>query len=778
MFLVLLLFPFFTGAAFAEHVDAEKALRVATAFHQQAGRDSAKASLFHSGASSSDNDALTLVHTAASTLRSSAGDASYYVFNVSGEGGFISIAGDDRVTPILGYATQGAYRPATLPPAFEWWMQRYGEQIADAVTRSFFSPEIQQQWLNLEEGRPPVALRTGSAKLLNTAQWNQDTPYNDLCPLDATNSRTLTGCIATGMAIIMKYHRWPASGTGSHSYVPNGWNGTPNPVSARFDGLYDWTKMPDSYASGATSAAQKAEVAKLMFHCGVSVDALYGKNVTSSASMESPLYALRNYFRYDNRIDVLYRQKHLSPQWLALIKRELDQNRPFLYGGQNVSSGGGHLFVCSGYDEEDKLFLNWGWGGYYNGYYALDAFHPEPGNYSSNEYLIFHIEPRDDDAATSDLWITDISGIGFNGLALYKENTPVRNVIPGESFLMTVSYLRNRGLEDFNGLIAAVVTSANSAAIKGNPLALSTPLLIPARDRINFNLSIPDGWNGWNPTSFQRTDLIRIASSTDDGATWQLIDGSADVQSLIPVVATTGVSLNMHVLAKSVRDAPVALTPTVSPPDASIQAVIWSTSHANVATVEEGVVTFVGAGSTTITATTVEGGFSDACEVTVATPCAVTWPAMNGISTSPEPDTYYVESGQDFVFTILPGSVPADADLLVTTHRPNRPAENDVVIRSNEDGSYTVIIKDIREMLTLEISCTTENIQVAGLKVWASDGTLHLTTDHSGEAKVYQSSGLLVKSVPFAANETIQTPLAAGIYIITVDGSAYKVRVK
>jgi hypothetical protein len=234
-------------------------------------------------------------------------------------------------------------------------------------------------WVNLLDGRKNVSVSTAVSPLVQT-KWDQSPYYNNLCPYDnSKGERTVTGCVATAMAQVMNYWEYPKKGTGFHSYNHSKY-GT---LNANFGSTtYDWANMPNELTS-SSSTVQKNAVATLMYHCGVSVDMDY--NVSSEGgsgayviSSRSPVthcteYALKTYFGYKTSIQGVQKADYTTTNWKNLLKAELDASRPIVYAG---FGDGGHCFVCDGYDNNDYFHFNWGWGGLYDGYFALNALIP------------------------------------------------------------------------------------------------------------------------------------------------------------------------------------------------------------------------------------------------------------------------------------------------------------------------------------------------------------------------------------------------------------------
>ena len=316
-----------------------------------------------------------LAHTAINK----AGEADIYVFNRSGEAGYMLVAADDVAVPVLGYADAGSFNEQDVPDGLQYWLGEYQRQL-----------EYLKQ--HPEQARSAQATATAVKPLL-TCNWNQSAPYNNNCPIYSGTTHCVTGCVATATAQIMYYHKWPQRGNGSHSYTTrsNGYN-----LSANFsNSTYDWANMVDNYGSSNTSV-QNAAVAMLMSDVGISVDMDYGQS--SGAFSPDVAVALPTYFGYDKSIQVHNRPAYSVSVWERLIRDELDARRPVYYSGQATS--GGHAFVCDGYDKEGYFHFNWGWGGKSNGYFILSILNPRDqgigsfeGGYNSSQTIITHIMP-------------------------------------------------------------------------------------------------------------------------------------------------------------------------------------------------------------------------------------------------------------------------------------------------------------------------------------------------------------------------------------------------
>ena len=326
----------------------------------------------------------------------------FYVFTLNSEGGFILIAADDCVLPVLGYSETSTFPVKDMPAHVMEWMQKYDEQIAfyrDLYGEQPYggSDEVRTQWTNLIIGTTTEPPLPTSVSPLITTTWNQSPYYNNLCP-----SGTYTGCAATAAAQIMKYWNHPSTGYGSHSYVHS--SGT---LSANFGTTtYNWNNMPSSLTSSSSSAQVNA-VATLMYHIGVAIEMNYGSDGSSaatasfgSAAKASCENAFPLYFKYKPTVHSIYRAEYSDAEWSALLVAELDAQRPILYTGFDVDAG--HAFVFDGYNNQGQFHVNWGWNGYCDGYYTIGALNPSTGGqggntsgtYNLRNYALIGIEPN------------------------------------------------------------------------------------------------------------------------------------------------------------------------------------------------------------------------------------------------------------------------------------------------------------------------------------------------------------------------------------------------
>ena len=304
-----------------------------------------------------------------------------YVFNAS-HGGFVIVSGCDGTEQVLGYSDSGSFDPQNVAPGLDDMLQYYSEEIGYAIDNDL---QRAPGYVQTADARPTIA------PMLST-RWGQSTPFNNLCPMVGSN-RSVTGCLATAMAQVMKYHNWPEVGEGSRSYDAT-LGGTTMTLGVDFgETTYDWANMLDYYGAGYNETQANA-VATLLYSCGVSC----GMNYASSTAPSAELFkALPNYFKYDKSIKMAERAYYGIDEWNDLVYNELRSGRVVYLAGYNAMSG--HAFVCDGYDKNDYFHINWGWVGLDDGYFKMSALDPsEQGiggsdaGYSKGLEMVYNIK--------------------------------------------------------------------------------------------------------------------------------------------------------------------------------------------------------------------------------------------------------------------------------------------------------------------------------------------------------------------------------------------------
>jgi hypothetical protein len=451
-------------------------------------------------------------------------DAYYYVFNSTGKKGFFIISGDDRARPVLGYSTESSFDTMRLPANIKAWMDNYRDEIVSLVNEN---PDIPSdpQWQQLANGMPSLR----SEKILYTASWDQDYPYNIQCPV-LPGGKAITGCVATSMAIVMKYHAdrgYRAYGTGSHSYNDDG-----RTYSVNF-GSYDWANMPDR-VEDFTADIQREAVARLMYHCAVSIESDFESDGTGSYNWNTSV-ALTSFFGFDGKLGYIKKGNYSDSDWKNLVRNEIDAERPVIYDGNGNIGTAGHSFLLTGYNDNDMYFFNWGWGGNYNGWYALSALTPAIGhNYSSSQGMVAGIQP-----ATGEL----ISNLRFaNGRNQEVNPDGIVKTENGVSLNIHGGTIENRSYRSFAGSIGVALMNAN-----GN-----IKEIIGRNDYCQFERGY--AWVNSSrlvgdiyctiTTPYYASDRIRFVSSENGGQSWHTIYGTPGIAFEVPPVKNEEITVS------------------------------------------------------------------------------------------------------------------------------------------------------------------------------------------------------------------------------------------
>ena len=309
-----------------------------------------------------------------------------YVFAPVEGTGFVVVAADDCSRPVLAYSLQAGFDPDRMPEHVQTWFDGYRRELAEVRALNVGqSPKVAQAW-------DAVGVKgTGnSVPQLLTTTWDQSPHYNAMCPVQ-NSEHAVTGCVATAQAQIMKYWNHPAKGHGDKGYKPDGFAYT----YVDFETGYDWENMPDALGWYSTQEQIDA-VAKLMLHIGVAVEMQYGVGSSGAQVFEwdelgwpSSEKSLRENFRYSSLLHAIFKNNVTDTYWDSVLRFEIDHERPVLYTGYDNS--GGHAFVLDGYDENGMFHVNWGWGGWYDGYYTTDSLSPGAGGTGGNSTYTFNL---------------------------------------------------------------------------------------------------------------------------------------------------------------------------------------------------------------------------------------------------------------------------------------------------------------------------------------------------------------------------------------------------
>ena len=452
-------------------------------------------------------------------LRGEGAVTPYYIYSYGEGQGFVVISGDDRTQAVLGYADSGTFDPDAMPEAMHWWLQGYAGQIAR------LGDDSRKQALGQLSGYAAV-------EPLMTTSWNQNEPYNLLCPIEAASDseRCVTGCVATAMAQALCYEARAHGGiagwneihgyTFSFSMPDSTYVQKIDTIAAHTVG---WDLLLDDYLGNETLDDESAaEVAALMAACGSSVNMHYHNNSLggSSASLSQVPAALKNHFGFTGGTYYAYAKDYTVRGWADLIYHELSQGRVVIYGGQ--TGKGGHAFICDGYRDGDYFHFNWGWGGMSNGYFLLSACNPDnqgfggsAGGYSSNQEAVIGISANYSDTYRGEL------NTGTPDLTLISLDKKGEHTLYSEMAL-TVT-LRNETGSDYRGTVI-IEASGRSVGFAGLALAAGeqteqtfyyTPL---ATGTVPLRILEVDvkGYDVFNVTKVLALDTIEIRPTAID----------------------------------------------------------------------------------------------------------------------------------------------------------------------------------------------------------------------------------------------------------------------
>lgn len=422
----------------------------------------------------------------------------FYILTAVDTVGFVIVSADDQATPILGYSMENSFEVQNMPPNLKDWLMGY-EQAIQAADAYRCSDEIRNEWGRLLAGEALPTRSITSVSPLLTTNWDQGFPYNLSCPYDYDeNDYTVTGCVATAMAQVMKYWEHPQIGTGSHTYTHPIY-GT---LSANFESAFAWNEMLNNYSAASSyTMMQASAISTLMYMCGVSVDMNYGVEsqngssaITTAAALlgTNPLSqtypsaenALRTFFDYSSNLTGVAKSDYSNSQWISILKNELDSGRVILYSGSG--SGGGHAFVCDGYSNNNTFHFNWGWSGYCNGYFSLSSLTPGSGgtgsgsgDYSYSQQAVVGITPENQSTHPN------------YDLVMYGSlTTSDTSYLFGPNHNVVINCaIANAGSATFNGYLTAMV-----ADLEGHVVAeVSTYASISANHYVNKSFTVQGG---------------------------------------------------------------------------------------------------------------------------------------------------------------------------------------------------------------------------------------------------------------------------------------------
>jgi hypothetical protein len=434
LFIVAVILP---GTLFCKVVTPSRALETANLF-------------FYGNAATKAGSGLSMVWSSSDlypATRGASDEPAFYVFSGNGNRGFVIVAGDDIISPILGYSFSSKPSASNdLPDGLRQWLGEITEHITlcrqNGATQSV---AVKKEWESVAAGNIQhmwTRTRAGEGgKILETAQWGQRDPFNKECPLDG-GKRTASGCVATAVSTIMYYHKWPDAGTGRTAQYKTETKKI-TVASRDLSKPYNWENMLPKYKGVSYTTTQEDAVARLVADVGATFEADYRSDGTSASTSVNQLF---KYFKYDSGMTILARKDYFAEQFDNMLKKEIDAKRPILYAGAS-DEGGGHSFIVDGYDNTGNFHINWGWEGSSNGYFAITKH-----DYKNKQRAFIHIMPATGKNTEPEYWIT------LYNKGMVSEDTNFEDIRPGDYFMVKL-LLNNRTAIDFNGYIRMAVVN-------------------------------------------------------------------------------------------------------------------------------------------------------------------------------------------------------------------------------------------------------------------------------------------------------------------------------
>lgn len=363
-------------------------------------------------------------------------------------------------------------------------------------------------------------------------RWDQGAPYNNQCPTTSTGKHYITGCVATAMSQIMRYHKYPERGSGTNTY---GFTSPDEPgrgtnITVDFSGTaYQWDDMLPVYRNRQWTDRQAEAVATLMYHSGVAVSMQYSMNFSSAFSREAR-EALVKYFGYDGNANLFARDFFSAKDWMRMVYGELNARRPIYYTGADRNAGG-HAFVLCGYNEQGQVYVNWGWSGQSDGYYDISILQPQGTTMSYADYqdMVVGINPTK---------VTEHESHICMDYPFTAKRLGTRLSFAGDKVI-------NRGGTPFAGEVAIIMeNSEHRYIIAKTSIDASNPIpTYDRRDLVNFygNYPVPQG-------APDGEYVIYMASKDADDGDWRLIrhwNGVADNYNSA-ILTLTGGSISLR----------------------------------------------------------------------------------------------------------------------------------------------------------------------------------------------------------------------------------------
>ena len=530
------------------------------------------------GVNSSD---LTLSYTATTQVNGAAVN-NFYVFNITGRKGFVMVSADDKVIPVLAYSNESSFDINKISPSTTFWIGGYQKQISAAIAADVTAkPGTTQRWNELETGTGSSSTArttsSGVTPLLSTT-WDQSAyfgpaTYNEYCPNTAlSGGLSVTGCVATAMAQVMKFWSWPSVGTGSHTYTDPTSGAT---LTANYSATpYQWSLMP-AMLTPASSSAQINAVATLMLQAGISVDMSYSASGSGSyvLSLESygincAQYALPTYFHYKPTLQGIPRFGEVpgygdpivdsiaEATWISMLQAELNAGRPMLYDGEEPADAGGHCWVLDGWESTSSVMFhfNWGWSGLSDGYYTVDNLDPSGlggSNLNLDQGIIMGIEPDSFPSAPGNLELLAPLNANVSSPMPYASPFAITTKILNTDTTAYMGDFCARVYNANNTLVCTIATITNDTIAAGDSSALLTFSTTGIDSMVPYLYSIQvlyraTGTTTWIPVAnngnYINYTMLGIDNDTDVVLYDSIIVGSHSFPSGSPLTVTANIA--------------------------------------------------------------------------------------------------------------------------------------------------------------------------------------------------------------------------------------------
>ena len=361
----------------------------------------------------------------AATRAGQAEENLFYIFNRGNNQGYIVVAADNRVMPVLAFSDEGTLTEEDIMnhPSIKWLYDEYRNEVKWAIENLPDKPSSEYSRMSsTRAGNYVIEIQPllqydndRRTKLPNAISWGQDQPFNRYAPNYSYGGRrypTVAGCVATGISTVLRWHKWPLKARGSVSYY---WKN--QYMSLNFEGNgpenapYDWSQMPAAVDSRGNDRAtgrqvtttQADNIGRLLRDVAYAVEMDY--NPASAGGSGAFVYkapkVLVNNFGYKKGLSFLERNRYTQAAWLKEVHDEMRDYGPVVYAG--FSTGGGHCFVLDGYASNGYVHVDWGWNGSSNGWHLLNVLQPGSegigggyGGYSQHQQMLRYLTPDRD----------------------------------------------------------------------------------------------------------------------------------------------------------------------------------------------------------------------------------------------------------------------------------------------------------------------------------------------------------------------------------------------